>query len=461
MRDMKHDHNMEVKYNKAWRSKEKALEIMRGNATESFAELYTHLYMLYTTNTGSIVELQLTGDNCFLYVFVALILSMRGWNYCLPVVVVDGTFLKSSYGGTLLVATTQDAGGKIFPLAFGVVDSENDKSWEWFFEKFRKAYGGREEMVIVSNRHESIIKAANKIYPEVPNVFCIFHLLGNIKTKFKKNLKKIKEAFLSAANAYSLKKFQYHMKELEKVDKRVHVILEEVGYDKWAKVYSLNNRYSNMTSNVAESLNSVTMSIRELPICTMLESLRALVQKWSWRNRNEANATSTRLTIKYEELLKKNYLLSVDLTVNPTNHIVFEVINGERKNIVDLSARNCTCKRFQMDQIPCAHAIAVFQKSNLDPYDYCSPYYTKETMVPAYKENVYPVGNKDNWQVPENVKSLIVYPPEGRIRVGRPKKRRCKAHWERNGKILKPIQCSKCKQNGHNKRTCRNPTKND
>ncbi|KAK1370382.1 hypothetical protein POM88_036474 [Heracleum sosnowskyi] len=157
IRDMKHDHNVEVKYNKAWRSKEKALEIMRGNATESFVELYSYLYMLHTTNVGSVVELQLTGNNCFLYVFVALNSSMKGWNYCLPVVVVDGTFLKSSYGGTLLVAATQDAGGKIFPLAFGVVDSENDMSWEWFFEKFRIAYGRREYMVIVSDRHESII----------------------------------------------------------------------------------------------------------------------------------------------------------------------------------------------------------------------------------------------------------------------------------------------------------------
>ncbi|KAK1380364.1 hypothetical protein POM88_027108 [Heracleum sosnowskyi] len=100
-----------------------------------------------------------------------------------------------------------------------------------------------------------------------------------------------------------------------------------------------------MTSNVAESLNYVTMSIRELLICTLLESLRALIQKWSWRNRNEANATCTRLTRKYEELLNKNYLLSVDLTVNPKNHILFEVLNGDRKNVVDLSVKSCTCKR--------------------------------------------------------------------------------------------------------------------
>ncbi|KAK1374739.1 hypothetical protein POM88_030932 [Heracleum sosnowskyi] len=265
-------------------------------------------------------------------------------------------------------------------------------SWEWIFEKFRIAYIRREDMVIVLDRHESIIKGAKKIYPEVPNVFCIFHLLGNIKSKFKKNLKKIKDAFFSAANAYSVKKFQYHMKELEKVDKRVRVYLEDVGYEKWAK---------------------------------------------------------------------KNYLLSVDLTVNPTNHILFEVLNGDKKNVVDLNAKSCSCKRFQMDEISCAHAIVVFQKCNIDPYEYCSVYYKKETVVAAYKGTVYPAGNRDTWEVPQIVKSLIVNPPEGRIQVGRPKKRRCKASWEKNGKTLKPIICGKCKQSGHNRRSCRNPVKND
>ncbi|KAK1354916.1 hypothetical protein POM88_048172 [Heracleum sosnowskyi] len=393
IRDMKHDHNVQVKYIKAWRSKEKALEMMR----------------------------------CVLYVCVALNSSIKGWTHYIPIVVVDGTFLKSAYGGTLLVAATQDAGGKTFPLAFCVVDSENDESWEWFFIKFRQSYGIREGMTIVSDRHESIIKGVSKVYPEVPHVFYIFHLLSNIKSKFKKNSKKIKDAFFSAANAYTVKKFEYHMKELDKVDRRVQLFLQEVG---------------------------------ELPICTMLESLRALVQKWSYSNMNTANATSTRLTTKFEEILKKNYLYSVDLTVHPTNHILLEVHNGERKNVVDLSKRSCTCNRFQMDQIPCAHAIAALQKSNFDPYDYCSQYYKKETMVAAYKEIVYPIGNKETWVIPEHVKSVIVYPPEGRIRVGRPKKRRCKASWERNGNPVKQINCGKCGQNGHNRRTCRNPKKN-
>ncbi|XP_074328201.1 uncharacterized protein LOC141666104 [Apium graveolens] len=214
-----------------------------------------------------------------MYVFLALNASIKGWNFHLPFIIVDGTFLKSTHCGTLPVAATQDAGGKVFPLAFAAVDSENDMSWEWFFVKFKKAYGVREGMIIVSNRHESILKATNNVYNEVPHVFCIFQLLGNIQTKFKKKLKRIKDEFLSAVNAYTLKKFNYHMSELEKIDKRVQQYLQEVGYEKWAKVFSASNRYSNMTSNVAKSLTTVIISIRELPICTMLESLRALLQK--------------------------------------------------------------------------------------------------------------------------------------------------------------------------------------
>ncbi|XP_017245339.2 uncharacterized protein LOC108216998 [Daucus carota subsp. sativus] len=304
-------------------------------------------------NPGSIVTFQVGDNGCFLYVFVALNASMKGWPHCIPVVIVDGTFLKSAHGGTLLVAAIQDAGGKIFPVAFAVVNSENDGSWDWFFDKIRHAYGLRGDMTIISDRHESIIKAVSKVYPEIPYGFCIFHLLSNIKSKFKKNSKKIKESF-SAENAYTVKKFEYHMRELDKVDSRIRTFLEEVGYDKWARVHSPNNR-------------------------------------------------------------------------------------------------------FQLDQLPCGHAIVVLQKANHDPYDCCSPYFTKEAMIHAYEETVFPVGHEDTWVVPENFKSVALYPPQGRVRVGRPKKRRCKASWEINAKQREQVKCRSCNLYGHNRRTCRNP----
>ena len=51
------------------------------------------------------------------------------------VIVVDGTFLKSKYLGTLFVAVSKDGNNQIYPLAFGIGDSENNAYWEWFFYK--------------------------------------------------------------------------------------------------------------------------------------------------------------------------------------------------------------------------------------------------------------------------------------------------------------------------------------
>ena len=42
------------------------------------------------------------------------------------VIVVDGTFLKSKFKGVLLVATAIDRNSNLYPIAFGIVDSENE-----------------------------------------------------------------------------------------------------------------------------------------------------------------------------------------------------------------------------------------------------------------------------------------------------------------------------------------------
>ena len=47
-----------------------------------------------------------------------------GFQYCKPMVKVDGTSLYNKYKGTLLVKVTQDDNNKILRIAFAVVDSE-------------------------------------------------------------------------------------------------------------------------------------------------------------------------------------------------------------------------------------------------------------------------------------------------------------------------------------------------
>ncbi|KAH0650237.1 hypothetical protein KY284_030149 [Solanum tuberosum] len=101
-------------------------------------------------------------------VLPALDASIRGWEYCRPIVVVDGS--------------TLDPGG-VLPLAYGIVDSENDDSWLWFFENFKNAFGEREDMCFVSDRNKSIWNATAAVYPEFRHYACVYHLWTNLLKK--------------------------------------------------------------------------------------------------------------------------------------------------------------------------------------------------------------------------------------------------------------------------------------
>ncbi|XP_060970083.1 uncharacterized protein LOC133037218 [Cannabis sativa] len=341
--EMKHKYGVRMNYMKAWRSKEHAQEELRGKANESYRLLFGFLHMLQKTNPGTIVHMETEDDNSFKYLFVALDASIKGWKKCKPIIVVDGTFLKSTYGGTLLSACTQDANGHIFPLAFSVVDSENNNSWQWFFTKVRETYGIREEQCLISDRHESISKAACQVFPEITHCYCVYHLLSNLKATFKKNASKLDKPFFAAARAYTERKFEYHMSELDSLDIRVRPYLQQVGYHKWSRYHCKNNRYSTMTSNIAESLNAANLAARELPITTLMESLRALIQQWTYTNRKKAQKTTTFLTPTAEKKLVDNFVESLTENVKPINETMFEVIELTRSWVINLKEKTCSC----------------------------------------------------------------------------------------------------------------------
>ncbi|KAM6543114.1 hypothetical protein CsatB_007561 [Cannabis sativa] len=190
-----------------------------------------------------------------------------------------------------------------------------------------------------------------------------------------------------------------------------------------------------MTSNISESLNAANLAARELPITTLLECLRALVQKWTHTNRKKAHNIFTKLAPPGEDILLKNYTYSLNLEVKATTDYLFEVTRMKESSEVDLKERTCTCNMFKIDEMPYGHAMAVMREMNMDPYNYWT---------------VYPIGNQSEWEVPEEVKDIIVLPPHERVKSGRSKTLRRKAGWEND----QHKKCSKCGELGHNKRTC-------
>lgn len=64
--------------------------------------------------------------------------------------------MKNKYRRVLLVATTLDGNTNLYRIAFGVADSENDHTSEWFLRQLRVVIADELSLAFVSDRYGSI-----------------------------------------------------------------------------------------------------------------------------------------------------------------------------------------------------------------------------------------------------------------------------------------------------------------
>ncbi|KAL5538739.1 hypothetical protein UlMin_045809 [Ulmus minor] len=134
----KNVHKVSITYWKAWYGRKLAHDLLRGSLESSFHHLPAYYHMLKRLNPRTIIDIVVVDRNRFKYFFMALGASIKGYSVMRKVISVDGTFLKSKYKGVMMIATLQDGNHHYYPIAFGIVDLENDVSWNWFLRKLQE-----------------------------------------------------------------------------------------------------------------------------------------------------------------------------------------------------------------------------------------------------------------------------------------------------------------------------------
>lgn len=91
------------------------------------------LSFLYRSNPLTTVEINTTpkadGGEAFYQMYVCFEPLRSSWKQnCRPVIGLDGTFLKHSVKGMMLTAIGRDPNNQIFPIAWAVVDAENNQT---------------------------------------------------------------------------------------------------------------------------------------------------------------------------------------------------------------------------------------------------------------------------------------------------------------------------------------------
>ncbi|KAL6327865.1 hypothetical protein AAG906_026544 [Vitis piasezkii] len=150
--DIRKQYGVQISYDKAWRARELALGSIRGSPEESYNTLPSYCYVLEQKNPGTITDIVIDCDNQFKYFFMSIGASLVGFHTSIRLVVaIDGTFLKAKYLGTLFIVACKDGNNQIYPLAFGIGDSENDASWEWCLQKLHDALGHIDDLFVISD----------------------------------------------------------------------------------------------------------------------------------------------------------------------------------------------------------------------------------------------------------------------------------------------------------------------
>ena len=159
---------------------------------------------------------------------------------------------------------------------------------------FKNIYSDRLELVIVSDRHPNIGKAIWHVYPDVFHGICMQHHLHNIKTKFIGIF--IDNLYYLCAKAYHVSDFDQLMHELGMVEPRLRPYLQEVGVHRWFRAHIEGRRYNIMTTYISQCLNAMFVKERELPVTTLVDEMRSIVQCWHYECRSLTEKFKTKPT---------------------------------------------------------------------------------------------------------------------------------------------------------------------
>lgn len=128
-----------------WRAKKKALEKINGKHVDQYAKLWEYGNQLLKVMPESTIKLMTEdqelegGRKKFKRFYICLGPLKIGFkNGYRPLLGLDGCHLKGPYGGQLLAAVATDANDGMYPLAWTVVEAENNDSWEWFLQNLKQ-----------------------------------------------------------------------------------------------------------------------------------------------------------------------------------------------------------------------------------------------------------------------------------------------------------------------------------
>ncbi|CAE5962923.1 unnamed protein product [Arabidopsis arenosa] len=413
-------------------SKAKTLVMRERKAThqEHFSRIWDYQAEIFRSNAGIIFEIEIIPGPTigslqrFSRLFICFKSQKDSWKRtCRPIIGIDGAFLKWHIKGHLLATTGRDRDNRIVPIAWAVVEIENDDNWDWFVRLLSRTLelqDGR-NVAIISDKQSGLVKAIHSVIPQAEHRQCARHIMENWKRN--SHDMELQRLFWKIARSYTNGEFQAHMLGLQSYNPSAYEYLLKTNPLTWSRAFfRIGSCCNDNLNNLSESFNKTIRQARRKPLLDMLEDIR--------RQCMVRNA--------------KRYVIADRLKSRFTKRAHME--------IEKMIAGSVVCERWmarhnkhEMTGIPCIHAATVIIGTRQKVEDYVSDWYTAINRLG------------------------VLPPPWRRGNPGRPKNHdRRKSLFETAtassssntelSRIHRVMKCSNCQEEGHNKQGCKNQT---
>ncbi|RYQ84978.1 hypothetical protein Ahy_B10g104486 isoform A [Arachis hypogaea] len=218
--------NYTISYRKAWLAKQNSVEKIFGGWKASYEALPIWFEAMCHKEPSAVVHFETMpayqGDD-----------------------LVDGTHLYGKYKGCLLVAVSQDGNNNIVPIAFAIVEEETS---------------------------DASVTRSNGAWPppKAFHMFCIRHIESNFLRKFKAPY--LQKFVVNIGYLRTVCEYEVCHQRLREWDEAYTNYLNRIPRKQYALAFDGGYRWSHMTTNLVECINSVLKGACNLPITALVKA---------------------------------------------------------------------------------------------------------------------------------------------------------------------------------------------
>jgi MULE transposase domain/Domain of unknown function (DUF1979)/MuDR family transposase len=504
-----------ISYLKAWRAKQRVFEMRWGTYEASYDNLPRLLPQLVLRNPGSYYDIssipsETGGPSVMQRAFFCLGACVRAFQFCLPVLCIDGCFLTGKYRGQILTAIGVDGNYQILPIAFAFVENENTESWYWFLERVKvHVVAARPDVCLISDRHAGLLAAIRRlkegyggrlpIWTDVRNRWCIRHMGANFYDHFKN--KDLMDMFKRLCELNQERKFKDLWQRLDElaaeyVQERRSAAgtstgastsarssarsvepfsdwIKDAPKEKWSLLYDTHgSRYGIKTTNIAECYNSVIRPVRFLPLVGIVEFIIFGTATYFRERYSDFSLHFSNPSVLYGPKVSKHLSKKIEkaqghnVKAMGTREHRFEVQCKDRRRrglhrgrvTQECLLRGdgscfCTCHKPRILHRPCSHVIAASVEAGLPARSFVSTYFSKEAIMSVWSHEVYGFGVVGPF-TETHKPPLFIPDPQLKRGRGRRQKRRIRNNMDESEAGVATRTCTVCGVVGHSYKTC-------